>query len=96
VLEELSKIKPKPSIKSLPHLELKPLPSNLKYAFLAPLEKLSIIISASLSEIMEGKLLTVLRAYKEAIGWSIHDIKGISPSISTHKIHMEDEFKPKV
>jgi len=45
---------------------------------------------------MKEKLLRVLRAYKEAIGWSIHDIKGISPSIYTHRIHIEDEFKPKV
>jgi len=45
---------------------------------------------------MEEKLLRVLRAHKEAIRWSIHDIKGISPSICTHRIHTEDEFKPKV
>ncbi|XP_027368310.1 uncharacterized protein LOC113874273 [Abrus precatorius] len=45
---------------------------------------------------MEEKLLRVLRENKEAFGWSINDIKGISPSICTHRIHMEEEFKPKV
>jgi len=96
VLEELNKTKPKLSIESPPHLELKPLPSNLKYAFLAPSEKLPVIISASLSEIMEEKLLRVLKAHKEAIGWSIHETKGINPSICTHKIQIKDEFKLKV
>jgi len=96
VLEELNKTKPKLSIESPLYLELKPLSSNLKYAFLAHSKILCVIISASLNEIMEERLLRVLRKYKEAIGWSIYDIKGISPSICTHRIHMEDEFKPRV
>jgi len=94
-LEGLNKTKPKPSIESPPNLELKLLPSNLKYVFLTPSKKLPVIISASLSKNMEERLLKVLKAHKEAIGWSIHDIKEISPSICTHKIHIEEEFKPK-
>ncbi|OMO93852.1 reverse transcriptase [Corchorus capsularis] len=35
-----------------------------------------------------------LKEYKEAIGWSIADIKGISPLIYMHKILLEDEAKP--
>jgi len=68
VLEELNKTKPKSSIESPPHLELTPLLSNLKYAFLAPSEKLPIIIFASLNETMEERLLRVLREHKEATG----------------------------
>jgi len=95
VLEGLNKTKPKPSIENPPNLELKLLLSNLKYAFLTPSEKLPVIISTSLSKNMEERLLRILRAHKEAIRWSIRDIKGISPSIYTHRIHMEEEFKPK-
>ena len=47
-------------------------------------------------EIQEEKLLKVLRNHKRAIGWTIADIRRISPSICTHKILMEKEHKPKV
>jgi hypothetical protein len=39
-------------------------------------------------------LLDVLREHKEAIGWTIDDIKGISPSVVMHKIHLEEDTKP--
>jgi hypothetical protein len=35
-----------------------------------------------------------LREHKEAIGWTIEDIKGISPSVVMHKIHLEEDTKP--
>ena len=41
----------------------------------------------------EHKLLEILRKYKEAIAWSIKDLKGISPSICMHKILLEDNAK---
>ena len=44
---------------------------------------------------MEERLLRVLRENKEAFGWSIHDIKGISPTICTHRIHLEEGHEPK-
>jgi len=31
---------------------------------------------------------------KEALGWTLWDIKGISPSIVQHRIHLEDNAKP--
>ncbi|GJX25003.1 reverse transcriptase domain-containing protein [Tanacetum coccineum] len=40
------------------------------------------------------ELLEVLRNHKGEITWSIADIKGIDSSFCTHKILMEDEFKP--
>ena len=85
----------KPSIEDPPTLELKQLPSHLKYAFLEKSEKLSVLIFAFWTGNQEEKLLEVLRKHKKAIGWTIVDIKGISPSISTNKILMEDH-KPKV
>ena len=45
-LGEQSSLKSKPSIEDPPTLELKPLPSHLKYAFLEKSEKLPILISA--------------------------------------------------
>jgi len=54
-----------------------------------------VIISADLTDTMEEQLLRVLRDNKEAFGWSIHDIKGINPSICTHRIYMEDDYQPR-
>ena len=67
-------------------LILKEFPSHLKYAFLEPKKAKPLIISAALIEDEEQKLLEILRKYKEAISWSIEDLKGISPSICMHKI----------
>ncbi|XP_050125739.1 uncharacterized protein LOC126603005 [Malus sylvestris] len=85
-----------PSITAAPTLNLKPLPSHLKYSFLGAAETLPVIISAYLSEVEEEKLLRVLRRHRMAIGWSIADIKGISPSICMHRILLEDNYKPSV
>jgi hypothetical protein len=74
--------------------ELKPLPDNLKYKFLGPAESLPVIIASDLIDAHEEKLLRVLREHKEAIGWTIEDIKGISPSLVMHKIHLEEDSKP--
>ena len=52
-----------------------------------------VIIASDLSSTQEEKLLQILREHKEAIGWSIADIKGISPSVVMHKIHLEDNAK---
>lgn len=35
----------------------------------------------------------MLREHMSAIGWSIIDLKGISPSVCMHKILMEDNYK---
>ena len=83
-----------PSEERPPKLELKPLPSHLKYAFLGVEETFPVIISSSLESEQENKLLEILRTHKTAIGWTIADIKGISPLICTHKIHLEEDVKP--
>ncbi|XP_076956089.1 uncharacterized protein LOC143631124 [Bidens hawaiensis] len=75
-------------------VELKELPSHLKYAFLGEGETLSVIISSNLNEAQEEGLLEVLKSHKAAIGWTIADLKGISPSIVMHKIITTDEAKP--
>ena len=83
-----------PSGESPPKLELKPLSSHLKYAFLGVEETFPIIISSFLESDQENKLLEILRTHKTAIGWTIENIKGISPLICTHRIHLEEDVKP--
>ena len=52
------------------------------------------VISSKLSYQQETSLLEVLRKCKEAIGWSIYDLKGISPLVCTHHIYLEENAKP--
>ena len=75
---------------------MKELPSHLKYAFLEPENGKLVIISAELTENEEQRLLQILSKYKEAIAWSIEDLKGISPSICMHKILLNDDAKTSV
>jgi hypothetical protein len=83
-----------PSIVSPPKLEMKALPTSLKYAFLDDEETLPIVMSSKLSPSEEERLLEVLREHKSAIGWTIADIKGISASVCMHNIYMEEDCKP--
>ncbi|XP_073024244.1 uncharacterized protein [Primulina eburnea] len=88
--EELNvneKIEVKPS-----SLDLKELPSHLCYAFLGEKSTYPVIISSSLTCDQKEKLLRVLRKYKNALGWSISDIRGISPIICMHRILMKDSY----
>ena len=66
--------------------ELKALSDHLKYIYLGEKEALPVIIASHLTEKQEEDLLVVLRN-KEAIGWMMADIKGLSPSIIQHRIH---------
>ena len=77
-----------------PTLELKTLPSTLKYAFLDEEKAKPVIISSKLDMKQEEQLLEVLRKNKEAIGWTLMDLKGLDPSLCTHRIFLEDELRP--
>ncbi|GJW39442.1 reverse transcriptase domain-containing protein [Tanacetum coccineum] len=92
--EEIKTIKS--SIDDPPELELKDLPSHLEYAFLEGTNKLPVIISKELKDEEKSALLKVLKSHKRAITWKTSDIKGIDPSFCTHKILMEDDFKPAI
>ena len=63
-----------PSEERPPKLELKLLPSHLKYAFLGVEETVLVIISSSLELDQENKLLEILRTHRTALGWTIADI----------------------
>ncbi|GJR80699.1 reverse transcriptase domain-containing protein [Tanacetum coccineum] len=92
--EELKTIKS--SIDDPPELELKDLPSHLEYVFLEGTDKLPVIISKELKDEEKAALLKVLKSHKRAIALKISDINGINPSFCTHKILMEDDFKPAI
>ncbi|KAI5323941.1 hypothetical protein L3X38_033014 [Prunus dulcis] len=72
-----------------PQVELKPLPKNLKYAYLGDEKTLIVIIASNLRASEEDKLIPVLREQKTALGWTIVDIRGISPTKCMHMILLE-------
>ncbi|KAJ0454904.1 putative aspartic peptidase domain superfamily, DNA/RNA polymerase superfamily [Helianthus annuus] len=84
----------KPSLEESPKVELKELPKHLKYAFLGEGQTLPVIIASNLQPEQEQTLVEVLSRYKSAIGWTIADLKGISPSIVMHKIITDPDVKP--
>ncbi|GJX94995.1 reverse transcriptase domain-containing protein [Tanacetum coccineum] len=86
----------KPSIEEPSELELKDLPLHLEYAFLEGTDKLLVIISKELKDEEKAALLKVLKSHKWAIAWKIFNIKGIYLRFYTHKILMEDDFKPTI
>nr|GEY68277.1 reverse transcriptase domain-containing protein [Tanacetum cinerariifolium] len=55
-----------------------------------------IIIAKNLKVDEREALLNVLKSHKRAIAWKISDIKGIEPRFCTHKILMEDDYKPAI
>ena len=74
--------------------ELKPLPDTLKYAYLDEKKIYPIIISANFSEQEEEKLLKTLKKQCAAIGYTLDDLKGISPTLCKHKINLEADAEP--
>ncbi|GKB09847.1 reverse transcriptase domain-containing protein [Tanacetum coccineum] len=86
----------KSSIDEPPEVELKDLPPNLKYAFLEGDNKLPIIIAKDSSVEEKSALIKVLKSHKRAIAWKLSDIKGINQEFCTHKILMEEDYKPAV
>ena len=80
-----------PQPKGDPVFELKPLPDTFKYAYLDEKKIYPVIISANHSEKEEEKLLKTLKKHRAAIGYTLDDLKGISPTLCQHKINMEPD-----
>jgi hypothetical protein len=80
----------------VPEVDLKPLPKGLKYEFLGLDKTYPVIVSDELSSEENEKLLNLLKKHKKVIGYSINDLKGLSPAFCTHCIPMEDQCKPVV
>nr|GEW03157.1 reverse transcriptase domain-containing protein [Tanacetum cinerariifolium] len=77
-------------------VELKEFPPHLEYAFLEGDDKLPVIIAKDLSVEEKTALITVLKSHKRSIAWKLSNIKGINLEFYTHKILMEEDFKPAV
>src|SRR5436190_3724218 len=77
----------------LAKLDLKILSDTLKYVFLGTNDTFPVIIASDLTAEQEHKIIALLKEHKEAIGWTLSDIKGISPSTVMHRIHLEENAK---
>nr|GEY72037.1 reverse transcriptase domain-containing protein [Tanacetum cinerariifolium] len=58
--------------------------------------KLLVIIAKDLKREEKDQLIKVLKSHKRAIAWKISDVRGIDHNFCTHKILMEDDFKPTI
>ncbi|GKD64013.1 reverse transcriptase domain-containing protein [Tanacetum coccineum] len=85
----------KSSIDEPPKVELKDLPPHLEYAFMESDNKLPVIIAKDLSVEEKVALIKVLKSPTEP-SWKLSDIKGINLEFYTHKILMEEDYKPVV
>nr|GEY18324.1 reverse transcriptase domain-containing protein [Tanacetum cinerariifolium] len=97
--QELKVVEPsneKSSIDEPPVAKLKDLPPHLKYASLEGDDKLPVIIAKDLKDEEKTALIKVLKSHKQTLAWQLSDIKGINLEFCTHKILMEDDFKPVV
>jgi len=81
-------------VPSQPSIELKPLPSGLKYVFLNDNRETPVIVSDKLSQNETCKLVTVLERHKSAILYSLQDLKGICPTLCTHYIPIDPDSSP--
>nr|GEW14619.1 reverse transcriptase domain-containing protein [Tanacetum cinerariifolium] len=86
----------KSSIDEPPEVELKDLPPHLEYVFLEDENKLPVIIAKALRDEEKSALIKVLKSHKRVIAWKLSDIQGINPKFCTHKILIEEDYKPAV
>ena len=77
-----------------PILELKPLPDHLKYIILGSNQTVPVIINSKLTPDQESQLIAILQQHRRAIGWTLDDLTGISPSYCTHHIYLEEGARP--
>jgi hypothetical protein len=75
-------------------VDLKQLPPGLHYVFLNGDREIPVINSDKLSNDETQRLVATLEMYRSVIGYSLKDLKGISPSLCTHRIPKEQDHKP--
>ena len=85
---------PKTEKPSRPPIEIKPLPSGLRHAFLNSDVESPVIISDNLSEEETNKLIAVLEKHRSVLGYTLQDLKGISPALCTHRIPLDPAIAP--
>ena len=74
-------------------MELNSLLAGLKYIFLNGDRRTIAIISNKLTEEETQKLVATLEKYQSVIGYSLKDLKVISPNLCTHRIPIETDHK---
>jgi hypothetical protein len=79
---------PKPSI------ELKPLPSSLRYAFLNKDQGSPMIISDKLFQEESLCLLTILERHHSTFSFLLQDLTVLSPALCTHHIPTDPDSIP--
>ena len=52
------------------------------------------IISDKLSEEETHKLIAILEKHQSVLGYTLQDLKGISPALCTHRIPLDPEIAP--
>jgi len=62
-------------------LDPKPRSHSLRYVILDPDESLPVVITSDLYQDQEKKLFDLLRKNKEILGWTLREIKCISPTV---------------
>jgi hypothetical protein len=67
---------------------------GLQYVFLNGDRETPVIISDKLSNDETRSLVATVEKYQSVIGYSLKDLKGISPILCTHRIPMEQDHKP--
>ena len=60
-----------------PKVELKPLPSSIRYEYLGPNSTHPVIVNASLNACQIDSLLSILREHRKAIGYTFNDLRNL-------------------
>ena len=73
---------------------MRPLPNELRYAYLDGSNKYPVIINAGLSRKEENKLLEILKRHKKVFGYSLTDFKVLNRCLGMHKIPIIPDSQP--
>nr|GFB69645.1 DNA-directed DNA polymerase [Tanacetum cinerariifolium] len=57
-------------------------------------QQVAVIIAKEMRSEEKAALIKVLKSHKRAIAWKLSDIQGINSEFCTHKILMEEDYKP--
>nr|GEX64532.1 reverse transcriptase domain-containing protein [Tanacetum cinerariifolium] len=71
-------------------------PADFVVVDFEPDPRLPVIIAKELGDEEKSALIKVLKSHKRAIAWKLSDIQGINLEFCTHKILMEEDYKPAV
>ena len=93
-IEEVLEMNKESSTRS--EVEMKTLPSSMKYGYLGANSTYPIIVNSELNGTDLDRFFNLVWKHRKAIGYAIDDIKRISPSIYTHRINLELDVTPSI